>query len=67
MYMQQVDEVTPNIRYCAYNIGDETAITELKQMRRKGGQDQLTSHLDVSLSYSPLCYHTCCIKLFFLT
>lgn len=43
-----VDEVSPNIRYCAYNIGDESAIAELKEMRRKGGEDQLTSHLDVS-------------------
>lgn len=48
LYLQMVDEVSPNIRYCAYNIGDESAIAELKEMRRKGGEDQLTSHLDVS-------------------
>jgi signal recognition particle subunit SRP68 len=40
LYMQMVEEVSPNIRYCAYNIGDESAIAELKQMRRKGGEDQ---------------------------
>ena len=50
LYMQMVEEVSPNIRYCAYNIGDESAIAELKQMRRKGGEDQLTSHLDVGLN-----------------
>lgn len=47
LYLQQVEEITPNIRYCAYNIGDQSAIDELKQLRRKGGEDQLTSHLDV--------------------
>ncbi|XP_069123968.1 signal recognition particle subunit SRP68-like [Argopecten irradians] len=50
VYLQQVEEVTPNIRYCAYNIGDESAISELKQMRRKGGENQFTSHLDDLLS-----------------
>lgn len=50
LYMQQVAEVAPNIRYCAYNIGDESAISELKQMRRQGGLDQLTSHIDVSFT-----------------
>ncbi|KAJ8319344.1 hypothetical protein KUTeg_004435 [Tegillarca granosa] len=49
-YLQRVDEIVPNIRYCAYNIGDESAINELKQMRRKGGEDQLTSQLDELLS-----------------
>ena len=50
LYLQQVEEITPNIRYCAYNIGDQSAIDELRQLRRKGGEDQLTSHLDVILS-----------------
>lgn len=50
LYIQMVDEVSPNIRYCAYNIGDESAIAELKEMRRKGGEDQFTSHLDVCLN-----------------
>ncbi|XP_048760019.1 signal recognition particle subunit SRP68-like [Ostrea edulis] len=50
LYLQQVEEITPNIRYCAYNIGDQSAIDELKQLRRKGGEDQLTSHLDDLLS-----------------
>lgn len=49
LYLQQVEEITPNIRYCAYNIGDQSAIDELRQLRRKGGEDQLTSHLDVIL------------------
>lgn len=47
LYLQQVEEITPNLRYCAYNIGDQSAIDELRQLRRKGGEGQLTSHLDV--------------------
>ncbi|XP_061191309.1 signal recognition particle subunit SRP68-like [Saccostrea echinata] len=50
LYLQQVEEITPNLRYCAYNIGDQSAIDELKELRRKGGEDQLTSHLDDLLS-----------------
>ncbi|XP_011455290.1 signal recognition particle subunit SRP68 [Magallana gigas] len=50
LYLQQVEEITPNLRYCAYNIGDQSAIDELRQLRRKGGEDQLTSHLDDLLS-----------------
>lgn len=56
LYLQQVEEITPNLRYCAYNIGDQSAIDELRQLRRKGGEDQLTSHLDVNtllLFHSP--------------
>ncbi|XP_069808817.1 signal recognition particle subunit SRP68 [Dendropsophus ebraccatus] len=37
LYNQRVDEISPNIRYCAYNIGDKTAINELMQMRLRGG------------------------------
>ena len=49
LYQQRVAEVEPNIRYCAYNIGDESAIKDLMQMRRKaGGGDLLSGELDVS-------------------
>ena len=48
-YLGRVEEISPNIRYCAYNIGDETAINDLMQMRLKGtaGGDVFTSSLDV--------------------
>ncbi|OQR72147.1 signal recognition particle 68 kDa protein-like [Tropilaelaps mercedesae] len=43
LYQQRVDEITPNLRYCAYNIGDQSAIKDLKKLRRegKGGMDNL--------------------------
>ncbi|XP_005993281.1 signal recognition particle subunit SRP68 [Latimeria chalumnae] len=37
IYNQRVQEITPNIRYCAYNIGDQSAINELMQMRLSTG------------------------------
>lgn len=53
IYLQRVDEITPNIRYCAYNIGDQSAVNDLVQMRlRSGREDPLTSRLDVILLYS---------------
>ncbi|KAL1438449.1 hypothetical protein MTO96_048062 [Rhipicephalus appendiculatus] len=36
LYQQRVDELSPSLRYCAYNIGDETAISDLKRMRLQG-------------------------------
>ncbi|XP_041364643.1 signal recognition particle subunit SRP68-like [Gigantopelta aegis] len=50
MYVQKVEEISPNIRYCAYNIGDESALRDLQNMRLKSGEDQLTSKLDELLS-----------------
>ncbi|XP_023585188.1 signal recognition particle subunit SRP68 [Trichechus manatus latirostris] len=42
LYSQRVEEISPNIRYCAYNIGDQSAINELMQMRlRSGGTEGL--------------------------
>ncbi|KAK2181664.1 hypothetical protein NP493_386g05040 [Ridgeia piscesae] len=47
VYLQRVNEISPNIRYCAYNIGDESAINDLMEMRLKSGQeDGLTNRLD---------------------
>uniref|UniRef100_A0A3Q1HHN7 Signal recognition particle subunit SRP68 n=1 Tax=Anabas testudineus TaxID=64144 RepID=A0A3Q1HHN7_ANATE len=37
LYRQRVDEISPNIRYCAYNIDDPNAIKDLMQMRLTGG------------------------------
>lgn len=50
VYIQRVEEISPNIRFCAYNIGDESAVADLMQMRLKSGQeDGLTSRLDVRI------------------
>ncbi|KAG8190077.1 hypothetical protein JTE90_023049 [Oedothorax gibbosus] len=48
LYKQRVEELIPNIRYCAYNIGDETAINDLMKMRLSGktGEDMLAGDLD---------------------
>ncbi|XP_074647585.1 signal recognition particle subunit SRP68-like [Tubulanus polymorphus] len=47
LYKQRVEEIAPNIRYCAYNIGDKSAIDDLMQMRLKSGkEDLLTSQID---------------------
>ncbi|XP_026464622.1 signal recognition particle subunit SRP68-like [Ctenocephalides felis] len=35
-YQNKIDEITPSLRYCAYNIGDGTAIEDLIQLRGKG-------------------------------
>ena len=52
IYLQRSDEISPNIRYCSYNIGDETAVEDLMKMRWKIGQeDPLISRLDVSLVF----------------
>ena len=34
MYLQRVEEITPNIRYCAYNLNEGTTdISDLMQLR----------------------------------
>ncbi|KAK7112430.1 signal recognition particle subunit SRP68-like [Littorina saxatilis] len=50
VYQQRVDEIAPNLRYCAYNIGDESALLDLQKMRVAAGGDQLSSKLDDLLS-----------------
>ncbi|KAG7491678.1 hypothetical protein MATL_G00006260 [Megalops atlanticus] len=37
LYHRRVEEISPNIRYCAYNIGDQNAINDLMQMRLSAG------------------------------
>ncbi|XP_076871996.1 signal recognition particle subunit SRP68 isoform X4 [Brachyhypopomus gauderio] len=37
LYRQRVEEISPNIRYCAYNIGDQNAMNDLMQMRLSAG------------------------------
>lgn len=43
IYKARVEELAPNLRYCAYNIGDTTAIDDLMQMRGKLGGDLLNN------------------------
>ena len=57
MYVQRVEEITPNIRYCAYNLEDgSTDINDLMQLRMSaaaaGGTHDpvLTAKIDVSAS-----------------
>ncbi|XP_059176019.1 signal recognition particle subunit SRP68-like [Physella acuta] len=50
IYQQRVDEISPNLRYCAYNIGDESALQDLQKMRIAAGGDQLSFKLDDLLS-----------------
>jgi len=54
VYVQKVDEIEPSIRYCAYNIGEETSIEDLLTMRMAaggmGGEDLLTAKLDALIS-----------------
>lgn len=45
IYRAKVEELAPNLRYCAYNIGDNTAIDDLMQMRGKLS-GELLSNLD---------------------
>lgn len=41
LYKQRVEELNPNLRYCAYNIGDSTAQQDLLNMRGQGGKSEL--------------------------
>jgi signal recognition particle subunit SRP68 len=41
LYKQRVEELNPNLRYCAYNIGDSGAQQDLLNMRSKGGKSEL--------------------------
>jgi len=48
-YLQRCQEISPNIRYCEYNIGDKSAADDLIRMRMEvGREDPMTSRLDVS-------------------
>ena len=49
LYSQRVEEISPNVRYCAYNMGDtQTDITQLiKLTSDTPGYDLLASKIDV--------------------
>ena len=47
LYLQRCEEIIPNIRYCAYNLG-ETDINDLVNLRKSAaGQDLLLAKIDV--------------------
>ena len=50
VYQQRVDDIFPNMRYCAYNIGDTPAdLGELLKLRSGvTGSEMLASKIDVS-------------------
>lgn len=41
LYRNRVEEIQPSLRYCAYNVGDQSAISDLQNMRTSLGQDSL--------------------------
>ena len=50
-YSQKVDEIIPNIRYCNYNLGDETAKKDLVDMKLKSTTGaELAENIDVLIS-----------------
>ncbi|CAB3371450.1 Hypothetical predicted protein [Cloeon dipterum] len=49
VYKQRVEELAPSLRYCAYNVGDETAIDDLLKMRGTG-QGDLLANLDTLIA-----------------
>lgn len=47
-YSQKVDEIIPNIRYCNYNLGDESAKKDLVDLKLKSGTgSELAENIDV--------------------
>lgn len=50
LYHQKSEEITPSLRYCAYNLGEATA-TELLQLRSQA-HGELLQNLDILVSQS---------------
>lgn len=64
VYSQRVEEISPNMRYCAYNIGDmPTDINQLMEMRNVS--DMLASKINVKtlapyfFSIKPMIKYNC--------
>lgn len=45
LFLQRLDELSPSLRYCAYNIGDESAAADLQRMRLQGAVSADLDHL----------------------
>ncbi|XP_071812929.1 signal recognition particle subunit SRP68-like isoform X2 [Apostichopus japonicus] len=39
LYLERVNDIVPNLRYCAFQTGDESAIQDLRELRGKVGGD----------------------------
>ena len=63
MYAQRVVEMVPNIRYCAYNIGDSADIAELVKLRP--GAPGLASRIDVSHTQHSIIHTSFCAEVEF--
>lgn len=46
IYKSRIDELTPSLRYCSYNIGEESDVEDLLAMRMQG--HDLLANFDVS-------------------
>ncbi len=50
-YSQKVDEIVPNIRYCNYNLGDESARQDLVNLKLKSTTgSELAENIDMLIS-----------------
>ena len=51
LYSQRVEEITPNVRYCAYNMKDMPSdLSELMKLRSSAhGDEMLASKIDVRI------------------
>lgn len=50
-YLQKVDEINPNIRYCNYNLGDESAKKDLLDLKLKSATgSELAENIDLLIS-----------------
>nr|CAD7447678.1 unnamed protein product [Timema bartmani] len=49
LYKQRVEELSPSLRYCAYNIGDDSSIDDLLELRSHG-QGDLLANLDTLMA-----------------
>ena len=49
-YSQKVEEIIPNIRYCNYNLGDESAKKDLIDLKLKSATgSELAENIEVNL------------------
>ncbi|KAJ8037657.1 Signal recognition particle subunit SRP68 [Holothuria leucospilota] len=47
LYLERVNDIVPNLRYCAFQFGDESAIQDLRELRGKGGE--MSTNIDFLL------------------
>lgn len=62
LYTQRVEEISPNVRYCAYNMGDtQTDISQIMKLAADApGYDMLASKIDVRIEYQCSSHHPYC-------